>query len=334
MTTFPLKPRPRRAWVLRPFVLWLALVPTLVAQEFTLLDQLSDYPRYQRRSGISGSVNSVGSDTLNNLMALWAEGFRRRYPSVNFQVEGKGSNTAPPALMEGVAQIGPMSRRMSKDELDAFRQKMGFMPTAVPVALDALAIYVHNQNPLVSISLPELDAAFSASRRGGLDHPVDIWGDLGVTGVLGRYPISLYGRNSASGTYGFFKVAALFGGDFQPRVKELPGSAAVVLSVSLEQAAMGYAGIGYRAEGVRALHVSREQDLPAVAPVAHRVISGDYPLGRALYIYVVKPPSEMLPAVVEEFVQFILSYEGQRIVVKSGYIPLPRDVAHLYRRLF
>ncbi|MBO1319124.1 PstS family phosphate ABC transporter substrate-binding protein [Acanthopleuribacter pedis] len=311
----------------------MVIVP-LIAQEFTLLDALDDFPRYQRRSGISGSVNSVGSDTLNNLMALWGEGFRRRYPSVNFQVEGKGSSTAPPALMEGVAQIGPMSRLMSKDELDAFRQKMGFLPTAIPVALDALAIYVHNQNPLVSISLPELDAAFSVTHRGGLDRRLETWSDLGVTGVLGRYPLSLYGRNSASGTYGFFKMAALFGGDFQPRVKELPGSAAVVLSVSLEPASMGYAGIGYRAEGVRALHVSKDQGLPAVAPVAHRVVDGEYPLGRALYIYVVKPPSEMLPAVVEEFVQFILSYEGQRIVVKSGYIPLPRDVANTYRRAF
>lgn len=318
------------------FLLWCWVWPAgpLVAQEFSLLDELSDYPRYQRRSGISGSVNSVGSDTLNNLMALWAESFRRRYPSVNFQVEGKGSSTAPPALTEGVAQIGPMSRLMTKDELDAFRRKMGFLPTPVPVALDALAIYVHHQNPLISISLPELDAVFSATRRGGLSHRVATWTDLGVAGELGRYPISLYGRNSASGTYGFFKAAALFDGDFQARVKELPGSAAVVLSISQDPAGLGYAGIGYRSEGVRALHVAQDREFPPVAPVAHRVIRGDYPLGRALYVYIVKPPSENLPAVVEELIRFILSYEGQRIVVKSGYIPLPRDVADHYRLSF
>ncbi|CAM2067707.1 Phosphate-binding protein [Sulfidibacter corallicola] len=286
---------------------------------------------YKRRSGVSGSLSSAGSDTLNNLMTLWAEGFRRQYPSVNIQVEGKGSSTAPPALIQGVAQLGPMSRLMKDDEVNAFQRRLGFMPTPVPVAMDALAIFVHAENPVESLTLAEVDAIFSRTRRGGLLRTFSTWSDLGVATGPARYPLSLYGRNSASGTYGLFKLTALFRGDFKNSVKELPGSAAVVLAVSQDPAAIGYAGIGYRTSGVKMLSIAPEKGSLAKPATSQNVLNGAYPLGRLLYIYVAKPPSQSLPVPVEEFLKFVLSREGQRIVRKSGYIPLPVEMLEAQR---
>ena len=168
-----------------------------------------DLQSYTRVSGVSGNLNSVGSDTLNNLMALWTEGFKKHYPNVVTQVEGKGSSTAPPALIEGVSQLGPMSRAMKDKEIDAFEAKFGYKPTAVRVSIDALAVFVHKDNPIKGLSLKQVDSVFSSTRaRGGAD--AASWGDLGLEGAWAGRPLSAYGRNSASGTYGFFKELALF----------------------------------------------------------------------------------------------------------------------------
>ncbi|MCZ6750163.1 MAG: phosphate ABC transporter substrate-binding protein [SAR324 cluster bacterium] len=285
-------------------------------------------PAYEKVGGASGNLNSIGSDTLNNLMTLWSEGFRKLYPNVNFQVEGKGSSTAPPALIQGTAQLGPMSRRMKRKEIDDFERIYGFKPTLIGVALDSLVVYVNKDNPVTALSLQQVDAIFSQTRKGGLPGDIVTWDQLGVTsGPLAGRPISLYGRNSASGTYGYFKKHALFKGDYKDRVKEQPGSASVVMGVTEDLRGIGYSGIGYRTSGVKAIALSRKDGDPAYEPTYENVLNGKYPLSRMLYIYVVKKPNEPLPPLVGEFIKYVLSREGQQVVVKDGYLPLPAKIS-------
>jgi phosphate transport system substrate-binding protein len=282
---------------------------------------------YAKTQNVAGNLNSIGSDTLNNLMTLWAEGFRKHYPNVNIQIEGKGSSTAPPALIEGTAQIGPMSREMKKQEEEAFEAKFGYKPTKIGVALDSLAVYVHKDSPLEQLSLAQVDAILSKTRKGGAAQDISTWGQIGVKGSLANMPISLYGRNSASGTYGFFKENALYKGDFKDTVKEQPGSASVVLGVTEDKTAMGYSGIGYKTSGVKAIALSAKDGQPAYEPNYENVLTGKYPLGRLLYLYVAKEPNKPLPPLVKEFLTFVLSKEGQEVVVKDGYLPLTAAVA-------
>jgi phosphate transport system substrate-binding protein len=284
-------------------------------------------PAYAKVQGVSGNLNSIGSDTLNNLMTLWAEGFRKAYPNVNIQIEGKGSSTAPPALIEGTAQLGPMSRMMKKQEIEAFEAKFGYKPTAIGVALDSLAVYVHKDSPLKELSLPQVDAIFSKTRKGGASQDITTWGQLGLTGNLASMPISLYGRNSASGTYGFFKEHALYKGDYKDTVKEQPGSASVVLGVTEDKAGMGYSGIGYKTSGVKALALANKDGEKAFEPTYENVLENKYPLGRLLYVYIAKEPNKPLPPVIKEFLTYVLSKEGQEVVVKDGYLPLTAVVA-------
>lgn len=282
-------------------------------------------PEYQRVPGVSGNLNSIGSDTLNNLMTLWAEGFQSVYPNVRIQIEGKGSSTAPPALIEGTAQLGPMSREMKGTERDAFERRYGYKPTEIRVAIDTLAIYVHKDNPIASLTMEQVDSLFSSTRKRG-GPPIERWGDLGLTGAWASRPISLYGRNSASGTYGFFKDHALLGGDFKSTVKEQPGSSSVVQGVASDLAGVGYSGIGYITSGVRAVPLVGPDGQPH-SPSLENALNGNYPLARFLYIYVNKPPGRPLDRLTLEFLRFVLSRAGQEVVVKDGYYPLPAVLA-------
>ncbi len=280
-------------------------------------------PSYTPVTTVSGALNSVGSDTMNNLMTLWAEGFAKVHPAVRVQVEGKGSSTAPPALLAGTAQLGPMSREMKDSELDALEAKYGFPPVAIVAALDALAVYVHRDNPLTALSLPEIDAIFSKTRRQRFPNDITTWGQLGLKGAWAGKPISLYGRNAASGTYGFFKEHALAKGDFKDTVKEQPGSASVVQGVSEDLYGIGYSGIGYRTSGVKALAIAEKVGGSAVPGTYENVLNGTYPLYRPLYVYVVRDPRRPMDPLTKEFLRYVLSREGQEVVVKDGYLPLP-----------
>ena len=276
---------------------------------------------YQKVSGVSGNLNSIGSDTLNNLMTLWAEGFRKQYPNIRIQIEGKGSGTAPPALIAGTSQLGPMSRTMKAEESDPFVKKFGYEPTPIRVAIDALAIYVNKDNPLAQLTLKQADSVFSKTRKcGGKD--IATWGQLGVSGDWSSKPISLYGRNSASGTYGYFKEHALCKGDYRDTVKEQPGSASVVQGVTEDLSGIGYSGIGYKTSGVKAVKLSKDGSHYFGTDEIDHVYSGDYPLSRYLYIYVNKAPNKPLDPLVAEFVKYVLSKDGQDIVVKDGYLPV------------
>jgi len=280
---------------------------------------------YVKVSGVSGNVNSIGSDTLNNLMTLWAEGFRKQYPNVKIQIEGKGSSTAPPALIEGTAQLGPMSRSMKNTEMDAFERKFRYKPTAFPVAIDALAVYVNKDNLVKGLTMAQVDAIFSKSRRWGHNENIQVWKQAGVEDGLGDSPISIYGRNSASGTYGFFKEHALKNGDYKDEVKEQPGSASVVQSISEDQGGIGYSGIGYLTSNVRAVPLAEKDGMPFHEANQQNADNGSYPLWRHLYLYVNKEPNKPLDPIVGEFIKFIYSKEGQQVVVKDGFFPLKAD---------
>jgi phosphate transport system substrate-binding protein len=277
---------------------------------------------YAKVGGVSGNLNSIGSDTLNNLMTLWAEGFKQAYPNVRIQIEGKGSSTAPPALISGTAQIGPMSRAMKPTEIDEFEKKFGYPPTKVRVAIDALAVYVNKDNPLAELAMPQVDAIFSKTRACGAAADLGTWGALGLQGAWAQKPLSLYGRNSASGTYGFFKEIALCNGDFKDTVKEQPGSASVVQGVAEDTYGIGYSGIGYKTSGVKALALAPK---PGEAPVStdpENVYNGTYPLARFLYVYVNRAPNKPADPLVRQFLAYVLSQQGQTVVVKDGYLPL------------
>ncbi|MDD3762100.1 MAG: phosphate ABC transporter substrate-binding protein PstS family protein [Nevskiales bacterium] len=288
-------------------------------------------PDYEPASGVSGNFSSVGSDTLNNLMTLWAEAFQKHYPNVNIQIQGAGSSTAPPALTEGTANFGPMSRKMKDQEVQAFEQKYGYKPTGVGVAIDALAVFVNKDNPIKGLSLPQVDAIFSATRKCGAEKDAERWGDVGLTGDWAKKPIQLYGRNSVSGTYGYFKEHALCKGDYKATVNEQPGSASVVQSVSTGLNAIGYSGIGYKTSGVRAVPLTKKDGGEFIEATPENSSNGTYPLARVLYIYVNKAPNKPLSPLEREFYKMVLSKQGQEVVVKDGYVPLPAKIAAKYR---
>jgi len=298
-----------------------ALVPTISAADVD--PALKDY---EVASGVSGNLSSIGSDTLANLMTLWAEEFKRAYPNVNIQIQAAGSSTAPPALTEGTSSMGPMSRKMKDKEIEAFEARHGYKPTAVPVAIDALAVYVHKDNPIEGMSIEDVDAVFSSTRKCGKDADISQWGQMGLDGAWTSRDIQLFGRNSVSGTYGYFKSKALCKGDFKNTVNEQPGSASVVQSVSTSINGIGYSGIGYKTSSVRAIPLSKKAGEAPVEATAENAVDGSYPLSRFLYVYINKDPNKDLTPLEREFIKLVFSKQGQEVVVKDGYIPLPSSV--------
>ena len=284
-------------------------------------------PEYKVATGVAGSVNSIGSDTLANLMTLWSEDYKKLYPNVNIQIQSAGSATAPPALTEGTSNFGPMSRAMKEAEVQAFEAKYGYKPTKVPVAIDVLAVYVNKDNPIKGLSIAQVDAIFSATRKCGGEKDLVNWGEVGLNGAWEKRAISLYSRNAVSGTYGYFKDEALCKGDFKSTVNEQPGSASVVQSVSESVNGIGYSGIGYKTSGVRAVPISKTSYSELVPADAEHGLDGTYPLSRQLFIYVNKKPNQPLDKLQLEFFKYVLSKQGQQAVERDGYIPLPAELA-------
>jgi phosphate transport system substrate-binding protein len=288
-------------------------------------------PNYERVSGISGNLSSVGSDTLNNLMTLWAEEFAGFYPNVNIQIQGAGTSTAPPALIEGTSNFGPMSRPMRDSEQRAFEERFGYAPTEVPVAIDMVAVYVNSDNPIEGMSIEQVDAVFSATRACGYSSDIRTWGDLGMSGGWAGRDITIYGRNAVSGTYGYFREVALCGGDFKDTVNEQPGSSAVVRGVEQTLGGIGYSGIGYRTSGVRVVPLASGNGTEYFEAAADNAATGDYPLARFLYIAANQHPNDGWNPMEREFFRMVLSKEGQGVVDRDGYVPLSAAAAARFR---
>ncbi|RIK77914.1 MAG: phosphate-binding protein [Planctomycetota bacterium] len=284
-------------------------------------------PDYVPVQGVSGNIKSVGSDTMNNLMTLWGEEFIKFYPNVRIEIEGKGSGTAMPALIEGTSTFGPMSRPTSASENDTFEKKYGYKPTTLPTSIDMLAVYVHKDNPIKGLTLQQVDAIFSKTRKLGAKSDITNWGQVGLTGEWASKPISLYGRNSASGTYGFFKEHVLGKGDYKDSVKEQPGSSAVVQGVASDKYAMGYSGIGYKTADVNAVPLAAAEGEEPVAAAPENAYTGEYPLSRYLLLAVNIKPNTKLDPLRREFIKFVFSKQGQQVVVKDGYYPVTAKIA-------
>jgi phosphate transport system substrate-binding protein len=279
-------------------------------------------PSYQKvEENLSGTLNAIGSDTMNNIVTGWGEALSRLYPSVKVQVEGKGSGSAPPALIEGTAQLGPMSRDMKPDEINSFESKFGYKPTRIKACLDALAVFVHKDNPIQSLTMQQVDSIFSSTRKAGGDD-ITTWGQLGLGGEWADKPITIYGRNSTSGTYTYFKEKALLKGDFRDSVKETSGSAGVVQGISEDRYAIGYSGIGYLTSGVKTVGLTLKEGGTVYKPTLGNVKAETYPLGRYLNLYVNKAPSKPFTPEVREFLRFVFTKEGQEVVAKEGFLPL------------
>jgi phosphate transport system substrate-binding protein len=291
-----------------------------------------DLPGYQRVSGVSGNLTSIGSDTLNNLMTLCAEEFAKFYPNVAVQIQGAGTSTAPPALVEGTSNFGPMSRPMRGSEQRAFEDRYGYPATDVPVAVDMIAVYVNKDNPVEGLSIPQVDAIFSATRSCGHGEDITNWGQVGLTGAWANRDITIYGRNAVSGTYGYFKENALCGGDFRSTVNEQPGSSAVVRGVEQTLNGIGYSGIGYRTSGVRVVPLAKEHGATPAEANAENAATGEYPLARFLYVYANRNPNSGWNPLEREFFKMVLSKEGQEVVHRDGYVTLPAALAERFRK--
>ncbi len=310
-------------------VLAVALLATIPVVAVAGVSVDPDLGNYTPVKGVSGNLKSIGSDTMNNEMTLWAEGFNVHYPNVQVEIEGKGSSTAPPALINGTSHFGPMSRAMKAKEIDAFEARFGYKPVALRTSIDMLAVYVHKDNPIArtGLTLQQIDAIFSKTRKGGLADDIRTWGDVGLTGEWADKPISMYGRNSASGTYGYFKKHALFKGDYKDEVKEQPGSSSVVQGIASDLYGIGYSGIGYKTADVAAIPIGLDAESGLVEAVPENAYSGEYPLARYLYLTVNAKPGGELDPLRREFVRYVFSAEGQEVVVKDGYFPVPAAIA-------
>lgn len=290
---------------------------------------------YQVRSGINGTITSMGSDTMSNLLSVWAEEFQSAYPQVNFQIQAAGSGTAPPAMIQGTANIGPMSRELKSIEQQAFFQKYGYEATMVPVALDAIIIFVDLENPTHWLSQKQVDAIFSITRFCGGASSLESWSQLRASANF-PYRIRMFGRSAVSGTYGLFKSRVLCDGDFKPQVSELPSSASIVQSVAFFKGAIGYAAWGFQHSGVKPLAIApgSGKALPhsnsesifgynrAIAPSEENIRNQTYPFTRTLFLMVNKAPDESLDNPVLEFIQFIYSERGSQLTRREGYVPL------------
>jgi phosphate transport system substrate-binding protein len=298
---------------------------TAIITAANALDLDSNLPAYTPAPASSGQLKSVGSDTLSVLMTKWAEGFEALNPNVKIDLESKGSGTAPTALLEGSSQLGPMSRSMTGDEVEAFSKKYGYPPASLPVAVDALAVYVNKDNPIACLTMQQVDQIFSKDHwnSGGVD--VTTWGGVGLTGVWATRPIALFGRNSASGTYETFKDSVLYHGDFKDALKEQPDSTSVVGNVASDQSAIGYSGIGFLTSGVRAVPLAASASAPCYDTSAPSAYAGEYPLARYLYLYVNKNPKETLNPTVSEFIKYVTSKDGQAVTMKGGFYPITNE---------
>jgi phosphate transport system substrate-binding protein len=288
----------------------------------------ANIPVYQKTAALSGNLSSVGSNTLVKLMTLWAEEFKRIYPQVNIQIQAVGSSSAPPALTAAISDLGPMSRKMTSQERQAFAKKYIYKPTAVPVAIDALAVYVNNDNPIKGMSIAQVDAVMSSTRNCGYSTDIMTWGQLGLGGAWADRSIQLFGRNSVSGTYEIFRNRALCKGDFKRTVSEQADSASVVQAIASSKIGIGYSAVGSKISGVRIVPLAKKPAAKFVDATPGNVLAGTYPLARYMYIYVNKQPDKPLALLQHEFLKMVLSQTGQRLVIKGGEIAMPAAVVN------
>ena len=307
---------------------------------FASVNVEANLAHYNPQTQVTGIVKVRGSETMYPLLSRLSLEFQRRQPKVTFDIRGGGSTQAvakflepPPSKVGNVVifderAFPPListSRELFDAELKEFVAQHGYEPLAVPVAVDAVALYVHKDNPLQGVTLDQVDAMFSTTRNRGHKTAITEWGQLGLTDGWEKAKIELYGRDHKSGTRAFFQEHSLAGGEFMPGLHEEPGAASVILDLSRKQTGIGYSGYGLQSSNVRILPLAEAQGMPFVSPSATTIADQTYPLRRVLYLYLDKNPKNPLPDVVKEFLAFIMSHEGQEAVIKAGFFPLPAN---------
>ncbi len=284
---------------------------------------------YVAQRPVSGELKSVGSDSMEPLMALWSDDFKKFQPRISTLFICKGSGTAPKALIEGSTLMGQMSREMNDQELAAFQAKYGYAPTRIPVAVDALVIYVNAGNPLKQLRMEEIDAIFSTTRKGGAKSDILRWGDLGLGGDWKQREVQAYGRDENSGTRAFFKEHVLKKGEFKPSVKAFADQFAVVEAPAVDGGGISYGPLQYANRMVKGVPVAGFSSDRFIEPSLETIQKATYPLTRFLYIYVNKAPGKDLDPTVKEFLRFVLSKEGQACVSTFGALAIPGDLASM-----
>lgn len=316
------------------------LVGVLAAEQTGLPKVDAGIASYTAPSNLSGNMVISGSDTMQPLVLKLVTAFRQIHHNAKVGVQGGGTEKALMQFLIGQAQIRrgdgyysghqissdvsllASSRRLTEEERQDFRSRYGYDVTEIPIAMDAVAVYVNRDNPLQGLTLEQVDAVFGTDHKRGLQGDIATWGQLGLKDGWEQQPLHLYGRDKQSGTRTFFKHAALLDGDLKGTVREEPGSAMEILAISRDPLAIGYVGTGFQTSMVKAVPLAEKAGMPFVAPNAEAAASGSYPLGRALYFYAKKDPKEELEPVVLEFLKFVNSREGQRAVAKAGAYPL------------
>jgi phosphate transport system substrate-binding protein len=300
----------------------------------------SSIANYLPKPGVSGAIVIAGSDTMQPIIVKAAAAFRLFQSGIKIAVQGGGSDAALRQFIQdqstirrgdanprghqvsGSVDLLASSRPLTSEERQDFKARYGFEPTEIPIALDAIAIYVNHQNPLLSLTLEQVDALFSDSRKRGASEDITTWGQLGLQGDWKHQPVRLYGRDKRSGTRTLFIHTALLDGTLKPHVKEEPGPAMEILDISRDQLGIGYAGIGFQASTVRILPIApRTGDTPIV-PSAETAADGSYPMTRSLYLYAKRTAKGDLEPAVAEFLHFMNSREGQDMIARAGVYPL------------
>lgn len=263
------------------------------------------------------AIRNEGSDTMVNIAQAWAEEYNKKHKDVSVQVLGGGSGVGIASLIDGNCDMANTSRKIKPDEAEAVREKRGAEPKEIIVGYDALAVYVHKDNPLESISMEELADLF------GEEGTLTKWSELGLpVGTFGTDKISRINRQSSSGTYFYFRKAVLGKGkDMKLGSVGANGSKDAVSLISRTPTAIGYSGMGYATDGVKMLKVSRRRGEPGVAPTVENARSGAYPITRPLQIYAIGEPA----GPVKKYIDWILSPEGQEIVLQLDYVPMETD---------
>lgn len=283
---------------------------------------------YQAKNGLQGTVRIKGSDSMDPLLRLWIQEFQQQQPAVQFTVASHGSATAPPALLQQDSDIGPMSRAMNDAELGAFRERFGAEPIGLPVAYDALAIYVNQRNPLKDISIAQLDAIYSTTRLAGSERSLDGWWQMPLPkSKVQHYWIRPYSRDENSGSRSFFQEKVLQKkGQFKEgvRVKDQMG---ILDAVSHNLNAIGYGPESYSNPQVRMVPLVGLNEARPCLPTLENIRSGRYALARTLYLYVNRLPGTSLEPAVQAFLEFALSRQGQALVKDYGSAPLATETA-------
>ncbi|MGH7232016.1 MAG: PstS family phosphate ABC transporter substrate-binding protein [Nitrospiraceae bacterium] len=322
--------------------LFLATAAGWVAAEHAVRNTVpSGLTAYSPSVPLSGTLTIAGSDTMQPVVAKLAAAFKLLHPEVVIAVEGGGSSQAIREFIVGLsgqrrgdknrrgghlvgnqAKMLSSSRALTAEERRAFISRYGYEPLEIPIAMDAVAIYVSQDNPLQGLTMEQVDAIFGTTRKRGFSESITAWSQVGLGNDWKGQPIHLFGRDKRSGTRDFFKQIALLNGELKADIKEQPGAALEILSIARDPLAIGYAGIGFQSSFARAVPLAVEKGQPYVLPSDESVKAGTYPLARQLYLYTNQAPDEKFDSVMQEFLKFVNSRQGQETVARAHFFPL------------